>query len=67
MTERILTGVMDGEEVLPQDYPVHWGYAYVADGKVIVSDVQGTVRDLRHDIGALEIRRCNMAARNLFR
>lgn len=39
---------------------------YVADGKVIRSDVFGTVRDLKRATGAKEIRRCDMSGRNLF-
>ena len=58
------------EEVLPDDYPVHAGYPYVrpsgVDGHAwFVSMVSGTVRDLKRDVNATEIRRCNMAARGL--
>jgi len=53
------------ERVLPDDYPVHAGYSYVADGKVIVSDVWGTVLDLRRDTGAAEIKNCDLFGRDL--
>jgi hypothetical protein len=66
MSERKLDGVVEDENVLPDDYPVNWDYLYVADGKVVRSDIKGTVRDLKRDTKAVEIRRCNMAARNLF-
>lgn len=55
--------ILDGETVLADDYPVYWGYAYAADGKVVSSDVQGTVADLKRDIGATEIRRCEIVKR----
>jgi hypothetical protein len=38
------------EPILADDYPVHYSYLYVADGKLIISDVQGTVRDLKRDL-----------------
>ena len=51
------------EEVLPDDYPVFAGYAYVADGKVISSDIQGTVAKLKGYLNASEIRRCDIFGR----
>lgn len=50
------------EPVLPDDYPVYGDYLYVADGRVIRSDVFGTVRDLKRDVQAKEIRRCDPRA-----
>jgi hypothetical protein len=38
------------EHVLPDDHPVHYGYFYVADGRLVTAGVQGTVRDLRRDL-----------------
>ena len=38
------------ENVLEDDYPVRFDYLYVADGKVIRSDIQGTVMDLKRDL-----------------
>lgn len=38
------------EKVVPDNYPVHWDYYYVADGKVIRSDIEGTVRELKADL-----------------
>lgn len=66
MDKRILDGVMDNEHVLEDDYPVHAGYCYVADKRVVVSDISGTVRALKAAVKATEVRRCNMAARGLF-
>lgn len=51
------------ENILPDEYPVHWDYIYIADGKLIRSDIKGTVRDLKRDLKATEIRRCNIIAR----
>jgi hypothetical protein len=54
------------EPILEDDYKVYGDYFYVADGKVIRSDVFGTVRDLKRNTGANEIRRCDMVRRGLF-
>lgn len=43
-------GVVLSETELPNDYPVYWDYLYVCDGKVIKSDIQGTVADLKRDL-----------------
>lgn len=41
------------EQELANDYPVHWNYLYVVDGKVIRSDVKGTVATLKRDLRSL--------------
>ena len=52
------------EPVLPDDYPVYADYLYVADGKVIRSDWHDvTVRRLKREMGAAEIRRCDIEGR----
>ena len=38
------------EEPLPDDYPVYGDYLYVCDGRVIRSDVFGTVATLKRDL-----------------
>lgn len=43
-------GVVLSETELPNDHPVHWDYLYVCDGKVVKSDIQGTVADLKRDL-----------------
>lgn len=53
------------EPILEDNYPVFYGYWYVADDKPVRSDVQGTVRDLKRDLKAKEIRRCDTVARKL--
>jgi hypothetical protein len=53
------------EPILEDDYPVYAGYAYVADGKVIASPIQGSVRRLKVILKATEIRRCDLSARDL--
>lgn len=54
------------EPILEDDYPVYWNYLYVADGEPIVSDIQGTVRELKHSLQAKEIRRCDIVKRELW-
>jgi hypothetical protein len=51
------------EPILADDYPVYAGYAYVADGKPISSDIEGTVARLKVVTGATEIRRCDIFGR----
>lgn len=51
------------EDILPDDYPVNFGYAYMADGEVISADIQGDVADLKAHTGAKEIRRCDLVGR----
>ncbi len=45
-----MLGVVLNETELENDYPVYWDYLYVCDGKVIKSDVQGTIADLKRDL-----------------
>ena len=52
------------EPLLGNDYPVYADYLYVADGKVIRSHLHGaTVWHLKRDLGAKEIRRCDIYGR----
>ncbi len=52
------------EPVLADDYPVYADYAYVADGKVVISDWHCiTVREFKMRLGANEIRRCDISGR----
>ncbi len=55
--------ILDGETILPDDYPVYFGYAYVADGEVVTSDGEGTVADLKKWLNAKEVRRCSIIKR----
>lgn len=55
------------ESILPDDYPVYGDYFYVADGKVIRSNIVGRVRDLKHTLQVAEIRRCDAVKRGLFK
>lgn len=41
---------MEAQEALPDNYPVYWDYLYLVDGKVIRSDIQGTVLDFKRDL-----------------
>lgn len=53
------------EHILEDDYPVYASYWYVVDGKPIRSPLQGTVRDLKRDQKATEVRRCAAVKRGL--
>lgn len=55
----------DSETVLDDSYPVFCDYLYIVDGRLTRSDVQGTVRDLRRDLKASEVRRFDVSARTL--
>lgn len=55
----------DGERVLEDDYPVYFGYAYIGDGRVIFSMLEGTVADLKLDAGVVEVRSCNRSERGM--
>lgn len=60
------TMIFEDENILEDDYPVYGDYLYVADGKLIRSDIFGKVRDLKRSIGANEIRLCNIPARQKY-
>jgi len=57
------------ENLLPDNYPVYGDYLYVCDGKVIRSDVFGTVATLKRDLRdffkleAKEIMNCDIEGR----
>ena len=58
------------EHPVDDDYAVYWDYYYVADGKVIRSDIKGTAADLRIDlqsqgISADVIMNCDLDGRNI--
>lgn len=53
------------EPILPDDYPVYAGYAYVVDGEPISSPVEGTVARLKAACNATEVRRCDLVEREL--
>ena len=69
--EPILTGLFPHENILEDTYFVHYDYIYISDGKIIRSDIgetdygQSTVKDLKRLLNAKEIRKCDLAARNL--
>lgn len=49
------------EPILPDDYPIYGDYLYIVDGKVYRSDWHGiTVRQLKRELGATEVRRCDI-------
>jgi hypothetical protein len=51
------------EPILPDDFPIHPGCLFVADGKVIESKFKGTIKGLKALTGANEIRRCDIYRR----
>jgi hypothetical protein len=53
------------EHVLEDSYPVHAGYAYVADGKPITSPISGTVLQLKRFLDVIEIKNCDLVGRDL--
>jgi hypothetical protein len=72
--EMILTGIVEGERILEDDYSVYIGYTYVTDdngGQVIMSYINGTVKDLKRHIrekssySAKNIYNCNRKNRNI--
>lgn len=73
---RILTGLLEGEKLLPDDYPVYAHYLYVEEYannqfKVISSDVFGNVARLKEILNSkssqpcINIYSCNLVKRNL--
>ena len=60
-------GILPGEHILPEDYPVHYDFCYICDGELTLSPVGGTatVADLKRHFGVKEVRRANLAARGL--
>lgn len=59
--------IYESEELLPDDYPVHWDYVYLCDGVPRRSHLGGgaTVLYLKRDWKCKEIRKCDLAKRNL--
>ena len=56
------------EPILPDDYPIHANYLYVADGNVVMSDWHNiTARQFKAREGIKELRRCDMAGRDAIR
>jgi hypothetical protein len=51
------------EHSVEDSYPVHFGYAYVVDGKVISSPLEGRVSDLKHALNAKEVTTCDIFGR----
>lgn len=43
-------GIILDEKILEDNYPVFWDYLYVVNDKVIKSDIQGTIKDLKMDL-----------------
>jgi hypothetical protein len=66
-----LVGCVNASEFELEDtYRVYWDHLYVCDGKIIKSDIQGTVADLKRDLQthfkleAKVITNCDIIGRN---
>jgi hypothetical protein len=54
------------DPVLPDDYPIYGGYAYLADGEPIISEWHEiTASELKRRMGIAELRRCDLVGRGL--
>ena len=54
----------EDEAILPDNYPIYGNYLYVCDGKIYMSDWHDvTVAFLKKKEKFLEVRRCNIMAR----
>ena len=55
------------ERVLEDDYPVHPSYLYVVNGVVVTCHIEGTVGDLKREIGnnSAVITNCDMFNRKV--
>jgi hypothetical protein len=52
--------LLDSERILPDYYPVYYGYCYIVDNKCYISDIEGTVADIKRKEKAKEVRRYQM-------
>lgn len=64
-----LLGEVLDERELPDNHPVYWDYFYVCDGKVIRSDIKGTIIDLKRDLRSMgydaeKITNCDIRGRS---
>ena len=55
------------EEVLTDDYPVYYAYYYIIDGQVTRSPLTGTVKDLKLEYNAMEIKSCDILGRKIIK
>lgn len=53
------------ERILPDDYPVYYGYLYVADNEVISSGIEGDIGRLKMLLKVNEIKNCDIISRGL--
>jgi len=54
------------ENILPDNYPIYYGYLYLCDSIIVSSDICGEVIDLKRDTGCNEVRNCDFIERKLF-
>ena len=54
------------EHGLPDDYPLHVGYLYVVDGKVVQAIERGTVAEWKRRRGCKVVTSCDISGRDLW-
>jgi len=54
--------LIETETILEDDYPVYAMYCYIVDNVFTRSMIQGTVLDLKRDLDAKEVRKCDLFA-----
>lgn len=52
--------LLPSETVLPDDYPINFGYVYIMDSVFTRSDVQVSVAEYKRKFNVKEIRRCDL-------
>ena len=52
--------LLSEETILDDSYPVYIGFVYIADMKFVRSPLTGSILSLKKELGAKEIRRCEL-------
>lgn len=56
----------ESETVLSDDYPIYIEHFYIIDGDIALSQIKGSVKDLKDRYNIKEIRRCDIVKRGLY-
>jgi hypothetical protein len=56
--------ILESETIMDDNTPVYYGYIYIADGVIVrnYNIFEGTIKDLKKELNAKEIRRCELFA-----
>jgi hypothetical protein len=56
--------ILESETIINDDTPIYQDYIYIADGVIVRNNwiFEGTVKDLKKELKAKEIRRCEIFA-----